>query len=38
VAGASREDVLELERAGFDAVLVPDGVVRDLVGTPPPDV
>ena len=38
VAAASRNEVLQLERAGFDAVLVPNGYVRELVGTPPPDV
>ena len=38
VAVANRDDVLELERAGFDAVLIPNGSVRDLVGTSPPDV
>jgi hypothetical protein len=38
VAATSRDVVLELERAGFDAVLIPNGAVRDLVGTAPPDV
>jgi hypothetical protein len=38
VAVASRDEVLQLERAGFDAVLIRNGVVRDLVGTGPPDV
>jgi hypothetical protein len=38
VAAASRDDVLQLERAGFDAVLVRNGRVDELVGTPPPDV
>src|SRR4029079_10066582 len=38
VAVANREDVLQLERAGFDAVLIPNGSVRELVGTRPPDV
>ena len=38
VAVASRDEVLQLERAGFDAVLIPNGSVRDLVGTSPPDV
>ena len=38
VAVASRDEVLQLERAGFDAVLIPNGQVRDLVGTSPPDV
>ena len=37
-AVASRDDVLQLERAGFDAVLVPNGRVSELVGTRPPDV
>ncbi len=35
---ASRDEVLQLERAGFDAVLVPSGDVGRLVGTRPPDV
>jgi indole-3-glycerol phosphate synthase len=35
---ATREDVLALERAGVDAVLVLTGAVADLVGGPPPDV
>jgi indole-3-glycerol phosphate synthase len=34
----SRDEVLALERAGFDAVLVPPGQVRDLVGGAPPEV
>lgn len=38
VAVASRDEVLQLERAGFDAVLIPNGSVRELVGTSPPDV
>ena len=38
VAVASREDVLALERAGIDAVLVPPGSVADLVGHAPFDV
>jgi hypothetical protein len=38
VAVETRDEVLQLERAGFDAVLVPSGRVSDLVGTPPPDV
>ena len=38
VAVSSREEVLQLERAGFDAVLIPTGQVRELVGTRPPDV
>jgi hypothetical protein len=35
---ASREDVLALERAGIDAVLVGGGRVADLVGAQPPSV
>jgi hypothetical protein len=35
---ASRDEVLALERAGFDAVLVPPGHVGDLVGGAPPEV
>ena len=38
VAVDSREEVVELERAGFDAVLVPAGHVGDLVGGTPPEV
>jgi len=38
VAVANRDEVVALERAGFDAVLVPGGQVRDLVGSGPPDV
>jgi Indole-3-glycerol phosphate synthase len=38
VAVESRDEVLQLERAGFDAVLVPGGSVSELVGTRPPDV
>ena len=34
----SRDEVVALERAGFDAVLVPPGHVGDLVGGPPPEV
>jgi len=34
----TRDEVIALERAGFDAVLVPAGRVRDLVGWGPPDV
>ncbi len=34
----SREEVLALERAGIDAVLVSGGDVTDLVGEQPPDV
>jgi len=35
---ASRDDVVALERAGFDAVLAPAGRVGALVGSAPPDV
>jgi hypothetical protein len=35
---AGRDEVVELERAGFDAVLVPAGHVAELVGSSPPDV
>lgn len=35
---SSREDVLALERAGIDAVLVPGGHVAELVGYAPVDV
>ena len=38
VGVASRDEVLQLERAGFDAVLIPNGRIRELVGTGPPDV
>ena len=38
LAFASRDDVLQLERAGFDAVLVAAGRVSELVGTRPPEV
>jgi hypothetical protein len=34
----SRDDVIALERAGFDAVLVGPGHVGDLVGGQPPEV
>jgi indole-3-glycerol phosphate synthase len=34
----SRDEVLALERAGIDAVLVPAGSVAELVGERPPDV
>jgi hypothetical protein len=34
----SRDDVVALERAGFDAVLVPPGHVGELVGGAPPQV
>ena len=35
---ATRDEVIALERAGFDAVLAPAGAVGRLVGTAPPDV
>jgi hypothetical protein len=35
---ATRDDVVALERAGFDAVLAPAGRVGALVGSAPPDV
>jgi hypothetical protein len=38
VAVVSRDEVLALERAGIDAVLVPSRHVGDLVGHQPPDV
>jgi hypothetical protein len=38
LAAASRHDVLELERAGVDAVLVTGGDVGLLVGDAPPEV
>jgi hypothetical protein len=38
VAVGGRAEVLELERAGFDAVLVAPGRIDDLVGAAPPDV
>lgn len=38
VAVTSRHEVLALERAGIDAVLVPAGDVAPLVGEPTPDV
>ena len=38
VAVESRDEVDELERAGFDAVLVPPGLVGELVGGAPPEV
>ena len=34
----TREEVLALERAGVDAVLVWKGAVAELVGGPPPEV
>ena len=38
LAGASREDVLELERAGVDAVIVSGSDIGPLVGDTLPDV
>lgn len=38
VGTSTREDVVELERAGVDAVIVSGGNVAHLVGTTPPDV
>ena len=38
LAGASRDDVLELERAGVDAVIVSGSDVGSLVGDTLPDV
>ena len=38
VAVATRDEVVALERAGFDAVLAPAGQVEALVGFEPPDV
>jgi hypothetical protein len=38
VAVATRDEVIALERAGFDAVLVPAGRVHELIGSRPPDV
>jgi hypothetical protein len=38
VAAATRQDVLALERAGVDAVLVPPGDVAELVGHGPVEV
>lgn len=38
VAVESRDEVVALERAGFDAVLVPRGHVGELVGGAPPAV
>ncbi len=38
VAVETRDEVIALERAGFDAVLVPAGRVHELVGSAPPDV
>jgi indole-3-glycerol phosphate synthase len=38
LAGASRGEVLELERAGVDAVIVSGSDIASLVGDTPPDV
>lgn len=38
LAADTRDEVVALERAGFDAVLVPAGHVGDLVGGTPPQV
>jgi indole-3-glycerol phosphate synthase len=38
VAGATREQVVALERAGVDAVIVTARDVAELVGGPPPEV
>jgi hypothetical protein len=38
LAAATPDEVDELERAGFDAVLVPPGNVGELVGGAPPEV
>ena len=38
VGTSSREDVVELERAGVDAVIVHASDVAHLVGSAPPDV
>jgi len=38
LAGASRAEIIELERAGVDAVLVTAGDVGPLVGEAPPEV
>ena len=38
VAASTRDDVLALERAGVDAVLVGGGNVAELVGGAPPEV
>ena len=38
VAAATPDEVAALERAGFDAVLVPAGNVEELVGGAPPEV
>jgi indole-3-glycerol phosphate synthase len=37
-AVTTREEVVALERAGIDAVMVSAGDVRELVGGPPPEV
>lgn len=38
VASTTREEVVELERAGVDAVIVSARNIADLVGTAPPEV
>ena len=38
VQASTRDQILELERAGMDAVIVYAGNVADLVGTAPPEV
>jgi hypothetical protein len=38
VNASTRDQVLELERAGMDAVIVYAGNIADLVGTAPPEV
>ena len=38
VAASSRDQVLALERAGVDAVIVTSGNVAELVGGQPPEV
>ena len=38
LATATRADVVELERAGFDAVIVAAPAIAELVGGPTPDV
>ena len=38
LAGASREDVVELERAGIDAVIVSGSDIGSLVGDTLPDL
>jgi hypothetical protein len=38
IGARSREEVVELERAGVDAVIVADGSIGHLVGAAPPEV